>query len=172
MPVTEYIRMCLMYLKLLCRAHDIAVILVAHPTKAVAENGGRTPLLSDIEGSMSWYNKCDNGLVVVRDTERGSCRVISAKVREQGAGKVGSCHFSRWTRRPEFSLPCTGPSMSADPLASIEAILAEIEQLDLVTRAQHRQAIDREALEVASRIECKMLVNRRMADAPTFKPRC
>ena len=93
MPITEYIRMCLKYLKQFCRAYGVAVILVAHPTKAVAEHGGRTPLLSDIEGSMSWYNKCDNGLIIVRDSERNSARVISAKVREDGAGKVGSCHF-------------------------------------------------------------------------------
>ena len=92
--MTDYIRTCLMYLKQFCRASKIALVLVAHPTKAVAENGGRTPLLSDIEGSMSWYNKCDNGLIVVRDFERRSAKIISAKVREKGAGRVGSCMFS------------------------------------------------------------------------------
>lgn len=93
MLMTDYIRHCLMYLKQFCRAYGVAVILVAHPTKAVTENGGRTPLLSDIEGSMNWYNKCDNGLIVVRDFDRGSAKVISAKVREEGAGKVGMCLF-------------------------------------------------------------------------------
>jgi hypothetical protein len=44
------------------------VIMVAHPTKAgVAE--GKVPSLADIEGSMNWYNKCDNGLIVARDPE-------------------------------------------------------------------------------------------------------
>lgn len=93
MPMTEYIRMCLMYLKQFGRAYGVSIILVAHPTKAVAENGGRTPMLSDIEGSMSWYNKCDNGLIVVRDSEKNTARVISAKAKEFGAGKVGSCFF-------------------------------------------------------------------------------
>lgn len=91
--MTDYIREALMYLKNICRRHSVTVIMVAHPTKAVTENGGRTPLLSDIEGSMNWYNKCDNGLVVVRDFEKKTAKVISAKVREHGAGKIGTCHF-------------------------------------------------------------------------------
>lgn len=94
MLMTDYIRLCLMWLKQFCRAYGVAVILVAHPTKAVTENGGRTPLLSDIEGSMNWYNKCDNGLIVVRDFEHKSAKIISAKVREDGAGKVGYCFFN------------------------------------------------------------------------------
>lgn len=94
MPMTDYIRLCLLYLKQFARINAASVILVAHPTKAVAENGGRTPLLSDIEGSMSWYNKCDNGLIVVRDFEKSSAKIISAKVRERGAGKVGCCYFN------------------------------------------------------------------------------
>lgn len=93
MLMTDYIRLCLMYLKQFSRAYGVAVVLVAHPTKAVTENGGRVPLLSDIEGSMNWYNKCDNGLIVVRDFESKTSKVISAKVRERGAGKIGTCHF-------------------------------------------------------------------------------
>ena len=91
--LTDYIRDCLRFLKQFSRTLDVAIILVAHPTKAVTEKGGRTPGLSDIEGSMSWYNKCDNGLIIVRDAEKNTCRVISAKVREIGAGKLGQCYF-------------------------------------------------------------------------------
>lgn len=94
MLMTDYIRLCLMYLKQFSRAYGVAVILVAHPTKAVTENGGRTALLSDIEGSMNWYNKCDNGLIVVRDFEKKTSKVISAKVREKGAGRIGFCYFN------------------------------------------------------------------------------
>lgn len=93
MMMTDYIRGCLMMLKKFCRLKDVSVILVAHPTKAVCENGGRTPTLADIENSMNWYNKCDNGLIVVRNFETGTTKVISAKVRENGAGKVGACQF-------------------------------------------------------------------------------
>lgn len=93
MLLSDYIGRCLMDLKDFCRTMNAAVIVVAHPTKAVNENGGRVAGLADIEGSMNWFNKCDNGLIVVRDPERSAARVISAKVREIGAGRVGACHF-------------------------------------------------------------------------------
>lgn len=91
--LTDYIGQCLMYLKQFCRCMDATVIMVAHPTKAgVAE--GKTPSLADIEGSMNWYNKCDNGLIVARDIgDKPVTKVISAKVREIGAGKRGQCYF-------------------------------------------------------------------------------
>ncbi|SRR6266496_3291860 len=91
--MTDFIGEQLMHLKQFTRSHNVSVVLVAHPTKAVFDAGkARTPGLADIEGSMNWYNKCDNGLVVVREDGNLS-RVISAKVRERGAGKVGCCHF-------------------------------------------------------------------------------
>ena len=93
MLMSDYIGECLMLVKQFCRSLNAIVIIVAHPTKAVNEGGGRIPTLADIEGSMNWFNKCDNGLIVVRDTVRDSTRVISAKVREIGAGKRGVCHF-------------------------------------------------------------------------------
>jgi twinkle protein len=89
--MTDYIRTALMYLKGMCRCNKVPIILVAHPTKAVSEHGGRVPTLADIEGSMAWFNKCDNGLIVHR--EEKATKVISAKVREYGAGKVGKCLF-------------------------------------------------------------------------------
>ena len=93
MLMTDYIGECLMFLKNFCRTFNVIVIIVAHPTKAVKEHGGRIATLADIEGSMNWFNKCDNGLIVVRDPEKNTARVISAKVREIGAGRVGACHF-------------------------------------------------------------------------------
>jgi twinkle protein len=92
MMMTDYIGQCLMMLKQFTRLYDVTTIMVAHPTKAgVAE--GKVPTLADIEGSMNWYNKCDNGLIVVRDSGGNGSRVISAKVREIGAGKRGQCFF-------------------------------------------------------------------------------
>jgi twinkle protein len=90
--MTDYIGRCLVQIKDFCRSMNAVVIVVAHPTKAIAANGGRVVSLADIEGSMNWYNKCDNGLIVVRETGNAA-KVISAKVREIGAGKVGACHF-------------------------------------------------------------------------------
>lgn len=93
MLLTDYIGESLMLLKQFCRTQNVIVIVVAHPTKAVNDKGGRVPSLADIEGSMNWFNKCDNGLIVVREAERNTTRVISAKVREIGAGKLGVCYF-------------------------------------------------------------------------------
>lgn len=93
MLMSDYIGECLRLVKQFCRALNAIVIIVAHPTKAVNEGGGRIPTLADIEGSMHWYNKCDNGLIVVRDPKTDVSRVISAKVREIGAGRRGECYF-------------------------------------------------------------------------------
>lgn len=90
--MTEYITHCLMYLKQFVRAYNVAVIVVAHPTKAHASDG-RKPTLYDIEQSAAWFNKCDNGLIVSRDPESNLMTVNSAKVRERGAGKRGQCNL-------------------------------------------------------------------------------
>jgi twinkle protein len=90
--LTDYIGECLMKLKQFCRSTACTVILVAHPTKAGISDG-KVPGLADIEGSMNWFNKCDNGLIVVRDQDKPTSRVISAKVREIGAGRRGACYF-------------------------------------------------------------------------------
>lgn len=92
MLLSDYIGQCLMYLKQFCRSMNIAVILVAHPTKAGVEQG-KTPSLADIEGSMNWYNKCDNGLIVSREPAGSTTKVISAKAREIGAGRRGMAFF-------------------------------------------------------------------------------
>lgn len=86
----EYITECLMFMKQFVRAYNVSLILVAHPTKAHASDN-RKPTLYDIEGSAAWNNKCDNGLIVSRDPENNHMTVTSAKVRERGAGKRGSC---------------------------------------------------------------------------------
>lgn len=93
MLMTDYIGQCLMYLKQFCRSMNATVIMVAHPTKAGVSEG-KVPSLADIEGSMNWYNKCDNGLIVHRDPEANTCKVISAKAREIGSGKRGTCWFT------------------------------------------------------------------------------
>lgn len=90
--MTDYIGRCLMLIKDFCRSMNAIVIIVAHPTKAVTQQGNKVVSLADIEGSMNWYNKCDNGLIVVREAGN-TAKVISAKVREIGAGKLGACSF-------------------------------------------------------------------------------
>lgn len=86
--LADYIGECLMKIKNFARSTETSVWMVAHPTKAASE---RDVTLADIEGAMNWWNKCDNGLIVKR--EQSATTVISAKVREIGAGKVGQCVF-------------------------------------------------------------------------------
>jgi twinkle protein len=94
MLMTDYIGDCLMQIKAFCRAYPVVFVMVAHPTKAVNEKGGRAVGLADIEGSMNWFNKCDNGLIVAREAGANAAKVTSAAVREIGAGKIGTCHFT------------------------------------------------------------------------------
>lgn len=90
MTMGDYITQCLMWLKQFARAHNVAVILVAHPTKSHASDK-RKPTLYDVEGSAAWFNKSDNGLIVGRDPDTDHMTVTSSKVRERGAGKRGEC---------------------------------------------------------------------------------
>lgn len=88
MLVTDYVRDCLMWLKKFARHYGVTVFVVTHPTKAGLEHG-----LAGVEGSMHWYNKCDNGLIVERDPNSNITKVLSKKVREKGAGRIGELSF-------------------------------------------------------------------------------
>ena len=89
--LTDYIGRVIGWVKDMCRIQNVAVIMVAHPTKAASD---RVPTLADIEGSMNWFNKCDNGLIVDRSKTSNTTTVISAKVRHSpDAGRLGTCAF-------------------------------------------------------------------------------
>src|SRR5262249_19752592 len=61
--LTDYIGEGLVALKQFPRHYRVAVVLVAHPTKAIQDRDGsmRIPNLSDVEQSAHWANKADNG---------------------------------------------------------------------------------------------------------------
>lgn len=89
--LTDYIGRCLMRVKMFAKQTGCIMIMVAHPTKSA---NGRDVTLADIEGSMHWFNKCDNGLIVKHNAGSPETTVISAKVREQPyAGRIGHCIF-------------------------------------------------------------------------------
>jgi twinkle protein len=89
--LTDYIGRCLMRVKMFARQTNCTMFMVAHPTKASV---GRDVTLSDVEGSMHWFNKCDNGLIVKHTPGAKDTTIISAKVREQPyAGRLGHCIF-------------------------------------------------------------------------------
>ena len=53
------------------------------------------PTMVDCEGSLAWYNKADNGLIIHRDVDSKATLVVSAKVRESpDAGQLGQCWFT------------------------------------------------------------------------------
>jgi twinkle protein len=83
--VTDYIARGIRMLKRFAKLYGVMVIVVAHPTKAIANADSgrkRAVTLYDVEGSASWYNKADHGIIVQRpDMERNETVVIIEKVR-------------------------------------------------------------------------------------------
>lgn len=104
---TEYIGRSIRALKRFARLYDVAVIVVAHPTKDIVGKDGkhRVPSLYDVEGSAHWFNKCDHGIVVERPDPASSAGTIwVAKSRFDEAGEKGSIRmqFNRLTSRFEM----------------------------------------------------------------------
>jgi len=91
----EHIRDIISKCKKFCRTHEVVMWMVAHPSKLPRENGKiNPPTLYDVSGSAHWNNMCDVGLVVHRDFDSNTTRVILRKVREQGLyGNIGECFF-------------------------------------------------------------------------------
>lgn len=92
----EHIRDLISKCKQFCRRHDIVMWMVAHPAKMQRDNDGSipAPTLYDISGASHWNNMADVGLVVHRDFDQNTTRVITRKVREQGLyGNIGEAFF-------------------------------------------------------------------------------
>lgn len=103
--MTDYIGRSIRALKRFARLYDVAVVVIAHPTKEVGKDGkARPPTLYDIEGSAHWFNKCDHGVVIDRpDPYRDESQVRVAKCRFDETGSKGevmlafdrtSCRYS------------------------------------------------------------------------------
>jgi twinkle protein len=89
--MTDYIGRSIRALKRFARLYEVAVIVIAHPTKEVGRDGkSRPPTLYDIEGSAHWFNKCDHGVVIDRPNAYVDESVIRvAKVRFDETGEKG-----------------------------------------------------------------------------------
>ena len=102
----EHIRDLISECKSFCRAHDVAMWMVAHPNKLRKEPNElayQAPSLYDVSGSAHWYNMCDVGLVVHRDFETELTRVITRKIREQGVyGQIGEAFFQYDTTKKVY----------------------------------------------------------------------
>lgn len=94
--MTEYVGRSIRALKRFARLYDVAVIVVAHPTKEVGRDGKSRPVtLYDIESSAHWFNKCDHGVVIDRpNAYADEAHVRIAKVRFEESGEKGEVRMA------------------------------------------------------------------------------
>lgn len=88
---TQYVGRALRALKRFARQYEVAVIVVAHPTKEVGKDGkARRPTLYDVEGSANWANKPDHGIVIdLPNAAQRETVVCVRKVRFENTGRKG-----------------------------------------------------------------------------------
>ncbi|MEK9767820.1 MAG: DnaB-like helicase C-terminal domain-containing protein [Betaproteobacteria bacterium] len=92
----EHIRDIIAKCQKFCISHNVTLWMVAHPHKLHrSENGAyNPPSLYEVAGSAHWNNMCDVGMVVHRDFDTNTTRVIMRKIREQGLyGEIGEAEF-------------------------------------------------------------------------------
>lgn len=116
--MTDYIGRGIRSLKRFARLYDVAVIVIAHPTKEVGKDGkSRAVTLYDIEGSAHWFNKCDHGVVIDRPNSYADESVIRiAKVRFEETGEKGEVRMSYDRERCRYQ----ALDGSAQPLAAAQ----------------------------------------------------
>ncbi|MBP1613408.1 MAG: family ATPase [Bacteroidetes bacterium] len=114
MSETQYISSFLDQLTNFALRYQCLVILVAHPRKMNRDlQTGRTPVptLYDINGSAAFFNKCDFGFAIERDTDVVRIHVEKVKFRHLGQPGVASFVFNSVNGR---YTPC-----DEDPTASM-----------------------------------------------------
>jgi twinkle protein len=103
---TEYIARGIRALKRFARSYDVAVVVVAHPTKDIVDRNGkaRPVTLYDISDSAAWFNKADHGIVISRGDGTDAAFVNVAKVRFEETGERGSVkmRYDRFSARFEM----------------------------------------------------------------------
>ena len=88
MTETEYVSQFLSKVRRFARLNDIAVWVVAHPTKPNRDLIVRAPTVYDISGSANWANKADNALSVFRG-EGNEVQIHVKKIRFKEVGHLG-----------------------------------------------------------------------------------
>ena len=92
----EHIRDIIAKCQQFARNHNMVVWMVAHPHKLSRNDSGIIPPpdLYQVSGSAHWANMADVGLVVHRDFEQDTTKIITRKIREQGVyGEIGQVFF-------------------------------------------------------------------------------
>ena len=116
MTETEYISECLSKIRRFARDKNVAVFVVAHPTKLIRVKSGEdanaypVPTPYDVSGSSHWRNKSDNCICVWRDVTSPlkDTHIHVQKIRFREVGNVGVCklYYDRETGR--YIDPLTG----------------------------------------------------------------
>lgn len=101
--LTEYVNESIRRIRRFAKAFKVHVMVVAHPTKSVKQEGGgyRRPTMYDISDSAAWYNKADLGMIVHRPNPQETQVVVEKSRYHELIGVPGEVfmHFSRETRR-------------------------------------------------------------------------
>lgn len=94
---TNYISVFLDKLTNFAKRNNIAMVLVAHPTKMKKLPNGlhEIPTLYDINGSANFYNKTDFGISVYRNMISDFTEIYVQKVKFKHLGQIGMCQF-KW----------------------------------------------------------------------------
>jgi twinkle protein len=89
--LSEYIGRGIRLLKRFARRYEVAVIVLAHPTKDVNDRGKvRVPTMYDIDGSAHWFNKPDHGVIIERAAAGNRTTIHISKVRFEQTGYRGA----------------------------------------------------------------------------------
>ena len=88
MTETEYVSQFLSKIRRFARLNDIAVWVVAHPTKPNRDSIIKAPTSYDISGSANWANKADNIISVFRG-EDNEVQIHVKKIRFKEVGHIG-----------------------------------------------------------------------------------
>lgn len=101
--MTEYVGRAIKALKRFARKFQVHLIVIAHPTKSTKDADGkyRMPTLYDISDSAHWYNKCDLGLIVHRETQDDTLIKVQKSRYHEIIGRPGEVrmHYSKDERR-------------------------------------------------------------------------
>lgn len=94
---TDDINTALLKILTFTQQQHIVTFVMAHPSKVARNKDGTVPKisLSDISGSIHFYNRADIGIVLTRHSEEGRdyTELTVQKMRFANLGKVGDCYF-------------------------------------------------------------------------------
>lgn len=102
---TEYTSRAIRRLRRFGSRMGVCVICVTHPTKI---HDNREPTLYDISGSAHWANKCDVGLILSRDPNSNTMKILVRKPRYKKAFRHGDVSLYFDSERFQYT---TDPTM-------------------------------------------------------------